>query len=949
MKKLLSFGLVWGICFTLSTLAQDSLLPTQMGFSELIAQAEFSLNNGNPRAAIPLLKEIMTRAGSLKDSGAKKSVQMARLQLGSSYSALQKWADARFYVEQYFANEPVQDQATAYNLLCRISQAEGNWQGLFDAATGILKDTEGVKARQEADRFLVQALFELGRHKEALDLLPKVLAKTKDAEHLRVLQIMQLRSLFEMGQMEQFIAALPELFRGEAREDVTLNLALLKMGDQLFDRQDYRKALIMYRLVLPKTTLLARSTERLERLGGSQKEELKKTILALEDVPDYGIHVDFRSAQIYSEHKRYWEAVMQFDQLLQHHADREEGEAAFFQKLLLLYQLGADQQANEEGMAYLETRSKGLYPRMVCTKIAQQFVQKKELKEALALLTYADRWAAPADSDERDQETSLRYLFSFIYFQLGEYPSAAQAFERVIQTDPKSQAAMDSNYWKAMCSLLQQNYEEAHTQFNRYRQLWPRASFASAALFRAGVCRFGLEDYEGAKQTFKSFIAEYPDDALMPEALTMYGDLLAADGEVDVALSLYDQAVALVTQNYTDSEEAESVKQQMVAPATYAVFRAAQLLQADAEAYFDQGEERDAEEKFRQLIRRTELYMKQFGDHADWAQGVFWIGKAQLELGEIDRAVDQYLDTVVQYGADPAQEGVIAILFDLANIIRIRMDEPQRADALLEIKQTRAAVQNFTLGVRFDVLLAELNGTEGRLGEILLKQTQALEGMPPSGLALMCIAASEQADFSRAEALFDHFAEHYEMSPFRVQAFRLRARALSAQKKSDEAFELALEALGLYGATVDTGWAQLVKGNVELERKDYPAATETFQMIFGVREWRGAVSAEAMFRMAEIYGVQGDLKKSFAFFQRTYLLFKAHEGGYWAAEAYLRSAECLQKMNRNHDARNTYRAMLLDKYVRDLPQAQVARDQLGPEEVAELLSGATAENAKETL
>jgi hypothetical protein len=58
--------------------------------------------------------------------------------------------------------------------------------------------------------------------------------------------------------------------------------------------------------------------------------------------------------------------------------------------------------------------------------------------------------------------------------------------------------------------------------------------------------------------------------------------------------------------------------------------------------------------------------------------------------------------------------------------------------------------------------------------------------------------------------------------------------------------------------------------------------------------------------------------------------------GYWAAEAYLSSARCLKQMGLENDVRNTYRAMLFDKYVNGLPQANEAIAALGAEEVLEI-------------
>lgn len=934
------------LCFSAPGVRAEIPQAAQMSFSELVAQAEYYIENDDPSSAIPLLKEIIDRTDALPDEDAKASVQMARLQLGSSYAKLQRWDNARTYVQDYLDHDPVDDRTAALQILSQIALAGKGWDTLNDAAQEMLSSDIGLKKKEKARQFLLQAKFNLGEYEEALELLPEVIEKTDDPATLRSYRIMQLRCLFESGQTAEMIRTLPIVFRGAARDDVTLNLTLLRMGDDLFDREQYRKALALYRLVLPKADLLERQQKRLEaaesgREGTWDITELKKALATLREVPDYDIHISYRAAQIYSQQKRYWEAVVLFDRIHERHPQREEGKAAFFQKILLLFEIGADEEAISECTAYLDSHRSGLYPRMICTRLAQHYLRVEEFRKALALgPRYADNWTRAADADEKAQETDLRYMFSFIRFQLGEYDEAADAFDRVIQTSPDSAAAIDSRYWKAMCRLLQQNYELAYRLFLDYRQTWPRASFAPAALFRAGVCRFGLEDYEGAKTIFKTFIEDYPDDSLMPEALTMYGDLLGSDGQIDEALALYARALQIVAENYKAADD-PILKAQIPAPATYATFQAARTLEADAEAFVEQKEPEIAKEKYQQLIAWVERYMQMFGSDADWAQGVFWVGKAQMELGQTEKAVQAYLDTVIRHGADPAQEGVTSILFDLAGIIKRRLNETQRASTMQQIETALSQAKATPLKIRLEVLLAELNGTHEQLGQMLLEREKNLDDVPPSGLSLMCSALLEKEDFSRAAEFFNHFEMFYENSPFRVTAFEFRAKDLFQQGQIDAAFDLALDALGLYGATPDTGWAQLMKGNVELARGEYEQAVKSLNMIFSVSAWRGPITAEAMFRMAEARQAQGDLEKAFAFFQRTYLLYKAYDDGRWAADAYLRSAECLKKMGRVTAARNTYRAMLLDKYVRDLPQAENAKNILGPEETAELLSGNT--------
>jgi TolA-binding protein len=461
-----------------------------------------------------------------------------------------------------------------------------------------------------------------------------------------------------------------------------------------------------------------------------------------------------------------------------------------------------------------------------------------------------------------------------------------------------------------------------------------------------GVCRFGVEDYDGAKTTFKKFIDEYAEDALFPEALSMYGDLLGGDGRLDEALACYRQAVSVVKKNYRE-EKIPAQKAQAVLPATYAVFQAARTLEADAESYEEAKEPQTARSKYQELIDLVEDYKSYFAENADWAQSVFWVGKAETALGEKGRAIQAYLDALIQYGSDPAQEGVSAILFDLAEMIRNAGDQVSAEDVTEKIQAARTNAKSRTLRIRLDVLLAELNGRAPDLGRRLLETEKDLTPVPPSGLALMCAALLEQKDYSRSTEFFDYFTAHYDASPFMKNAYRLRAEDLYLQKRYDDALPLALETLGLYGADADTGWAQLMKGNIELIRGDYTEAEKTFNAIFNVRAWRGSVSAEAMLRMAQSWYQQGNYEKAFAFFQRTYLLYKAYDGGRWAADAYLMSADCLRHLGRDSAARNTYRAMLLDEYVRDLPQAETAKTALGPQETAELLAGRT--NTMETV
>ena len=933
---------------------------SEMAFSELVARADVAVKERQPAVAVPLLKEIIVRAEQVDDEQARRSVQMARLQLGIALADLQKTDDALQYIQEYLNGSPREQVDVATRILCQLSAEKGDWQTLFETASRIVEDRQiAIRHKSSAKTYLVQALFELGNYERALEMLPSVMEDADDANAVQTLTVMQLRALLETGKVAEGIELLSSLFRGDTRYDTMLNLTLLRMGDKMFDSQRYNQARILYGKVTPRSELIdwlrqevavltQANEDRKEwrKEDSARKEKLESNIVLLSDMQDYSVYVTYRVAQIFAEQTRYWEAAALFDRLYRQAPGSNEGKGAFLQRVMLLFELDQDEEAVAVAKEYMQRSKSGLYPRLVCIQLMQHYLSLKQYDDALSLVEIMDSWGRPADDAELEQETSLRYMVGFTHFQAGNYDEAYAAFGRVARLNPNSRAGMDTGYWMAMCRLLQMKYEEAYNAFITYRKAWPRAAFSPAALFRAGVCRFGLEDYEEAMTAFREFVDSYPRDALMPEALTMLADLQAADGLVDEALANYRRAIDIVAGNYQRQSDPQ-LKKQVVIPATYAAVQAAQTLEADAKAYREEKEVLVATEKLREIITLIEGYMEVFGQDSDVAQGVFWIGRAQIQLGQGEQAVSSYLDAVLRFGKEPAAEGVADILFDLAGIVERKLTPEQREKTVEQIRAARGKAATRALQIRLDVLLAELDKTTEELGKTLLAQQKDLSEVPPAGLSLMCGALLDQGDYSRSQEFHDHFMDHYEGSVFMKNAYRLRSEDLYRSGDPDQALKLAEETLAQYGGSPGTGWAQMLKGRVQADRKEYEEAVKTFKAVFSVGAWRKEVVGEATFRMADAYFEQGDYRKAFAFFQRTYLIYKASDSGRWAAEGYLRSAECLKALGQESAARNTYRAMLLDDYVREHSLAAAARDALGPQEVAELMNAGT--NAMESV
>lgn len=915
----------------------------RLGFSELIDKAELAIETSDTANAVPLLREIVARAGALDDKGAQKSVQVARLQLASSLIQLGQWDDAEEFANQYLANEPAREVESALRVLCEANLQQKDWASLQTYADRLVQEVTRLKGKGSANSYLLHAYFNNKKYTKALALIPQLLKWLDTPEQILATRCLQLQCLIETNQMDQLMTTLPDLFRGGNRMDLTLNLTLLRIGDGLFDRQEYRKALAVYRQILPwanprKPEVSAKTVASEE--GPGAITDISKTMKSMEHGSEYGLHIFYRTAQSYAEIKRYWEGITLFDQIYQDHKDSNEGKASYMQKVLMLFDIGADEEAVAACLQYLDEGRSGIHSRMICTQLAQHYLNSEQFDKVLALSRYVNNWAPPSDQEQRDQAVNLLYIFAFVHFQQQSFDMAEPAFQRVIAYAPKSERSMDSAYWIGMCHLMKQDYEKADASFITYRQTWPQGEYASASLFRSGVCHFGQEDYEGAKAAFKQFINDYEHDALMPEALTMYGDLLGGDGAFDEAIENYNRAVKIVHGRF-QIEADPKMKSAVVNAATYASIQAAKTLEQDAEFYASNKNGAVSDIKYGEIVELMQKYMDLFGAYADLSQGIFWIGKAQMAQGESMKAVNAYLDAVIKYGSDPKEEGVASILFDLADIVNNSVTSEQRTQVVTAIKKARRQAESPVLQIRLDVLAAELDGTQALLGQKLLHNGFNLADVPPTGLSIICSAMLEYNQLGRAQEIFDFFQENYDSSPYMVQAYHLLGSKFFQQEKFDEAYEMAIDALGYYGASEYTGWAQIMKGQIETARGQYDEAAKSFNGIFGVRAWRGSISAQAMFLMAQSWELQGNLEKAFAFYQRTYLLYKAYDEGKWAADAYLRSAEILNKMGREDAARNTYRAMLYDTYVQNLPQADKAKELLGPEETAALLAGIT--------
>ncbi len=849
----------------------------------------------------------------------------------------------------------------SYRKIKRIEEAAAEEKEKDDLSKGFSDDVPDPEPDYTVDELvllnmaLAESYSELEQWSLSIEPYRFVIENVVD-EDRKGYAIMQLvNALVAQEQFEEARTFIVQLYRTDARYNIRVNMALIKTASALFNVDQYDSALMLYRMVLPredlvnhqaarmneirraaglpvvKVTIVVNEAGRLETLfgythgdvdidSGSQdfgqelppkpKEliELEEMVERLVSLPPYENEVLYQTGLLYAKADRPWEAVRAFDLTASRDPGGTMGQRAFAESLLVLVDpLQKYERVETRGREFLETHIEGLGPRMVTHALTISY-QKQELwKEVKQLLPVIEGFVFSDEPAVLQYECELYYMQAIADMVLLNYKEAKPGFERILTDYPDSHQQENASYWHAMAQVFLKNHQEALDELDAYAQTYPDGSWLPSAAFHCGICLFGLEKLEDAQVRFTHVIDTWPGEPIYSDACSLRADLLAAKGLLTDAQRDYEEAIATA---------------RIPRQATYAVFQLAAMF--------------DLEGRYDEIIAVVNAYLDTYGETGDVAKAAYWIGKTKLAQGLTGEAVEAYRVTILKYGGNVLQDGVDLIISELVSVSKRVLEDDEREALKESLRASLRKTDNMTLQLRLRVLLASMEGARLELGKQLITELDDLEQAPPPVLAVICDASFKLEDYSRGEEMLTLFETRYEESTFMLSALKLRGFQLFDEELYDESLKVVAKAQALYGTDPEAAWAQILKGRAELKQGRFDAARETFQALITVRSWRGEPYAEATFGLGEVEEAAGDPRKAFGWYQRVYFLYKGYANGYWAAEGYLASARCLQKLGLENDMRNTFRAMLFDKYVNTLPQAEEARTALGPEEVLEI-------------
>ncbi len=899
----------------------------EAGISELFSSANKFLQSGDFRSAIPFLQEAVNRTSTLTDDQGKETCQTCRFELARAQFQDGSISAAMTVLEEYLLSDPRPKESSALNL-----QASGffelqEWDKVEISATKLL-NLDRLKSEDEfnGNLLLGQSLYRQEKWNDCIPYLEFAAENTNDKRTKRICNVMVVGAMVKSENWTSLFRLIPQLYRTEAKYDITLNLTLMQAGKSRYEDEDFLNALLLYRMVLPRNVLLDytdKTIEELEnrlaadvRIGIPEKEiskrknqidELIKSKEPLIELPPYEDEVTFRIGSIYSEKKRFWEGFVLFDKLYQQDRSSDIGEASMWQSVLILYDVGETERAEERIIKYLNENPSGQYARSLLNLMMRDNYVKREFNDVIDMESYLNVITEPITEEDKAQQSDLHYLLAFAYFQNRDYEGSFRQFSNIISLYPNSIHFNDSRYFRGMTSMLQANYNEALTDFITYRDDNESGEHSAASLFRQAVCQFGMENIESSELLFSEFIKLYPEDGLVSEAYSYRADITAskeASAEIpnplDIAILDYKKGI----------DKAVTTLQ-----SSYAAFKAAEVYKL--------------EDKWNEIIDLMNYYLDRWEESANVSEATFWIGRSKINLGEVDSAIDSYLDAIIRFGNDINQLGVDKIINELSDSAPKLLDN-DNYDLLtsrIRILESEIDSQEQVLKIRMRAVKSLIDNSEVDFAKEILEENINLQLLSPISLSIICDYLPELHP-EKISYYSNYFMSNYEDSELLWKAFKAKAHNLQSDGKNNELIFLIDEAQALFGADSYMGWAQLMKANANYELQNYLQADKDYELITGIRDWKGALHAEAWFKRGLCRQKDGELEIAHTFYQRTYLLFRGYSDGLWAAKAYLAAANILQELGKTDEAIETLNQMLNDKYLEASPLINEARRQL---------------------
>ncbi|MDZ8119763.1 tetratricopeptide repeat protein [Pontiella sp. NLcol2] len=900
------------------------LNPQSESTSVLLESVKALLKNEQLEEALPFLKEILVRLDGDDEKKARQTLAFTLYQLAYCQMQLGEYVSgARNFVRfaDAFPDDLQQESARVMAAQCLTMVQQ--WPAVEEQAMLVLQNlrlTEELKI--PAVQLLAEARYQQEKWAEAIKPLTSLYRMAQKDTVRSGAAVMLVTCYVRLDDFPNLFHFLPHCDR-VSRHDVGLNLALLEAGDSHYNNGEFRKALLLYRLVLTKAELTAHYEERLRDTKAAMKpfvadgkqtlteykerqlkrqqlfDRLKAQYDVIVDFQDYDMDVMLRMAQCYNDLGRNWPAHAIYHRIFDENPEGELADQARYSAFTVMIDEREWAMATVEGYAYVEQMPNGEFRDDVTLNLMQVRMTRQQFE-----LAYEMGQKALELSPDHKYIDQITYLMGYIRFHSLDYQEALQHFTRVLGEWPESRYYESSEYWRAMTLLFLGEFEKAESAFAGYlsNPKYEGRLYEEDASYRLGIAQYGADKFIESEETFRSFVDRYPESTLLSEAYAMLGDLRAAESDLDVALDYYALA----------REKAQNIGQ-----VNYPLFQAAKVL--------------EMERRYVDIVEMMSDYLGQYGSEGDFANAANWKGKAYKGMDQYSRALEGYFEVVNAYGNDASLSGVDVILNEIVSDYRnpeLAKNQTMIMEALDEHLHTVSGKAERTLVLRYQTVFAEI--AEGGEREAFVEAVVQAKNIPAAGSGTLLLIAREAVklkDWALVHEAAERFLANFPVSNQMLYVMIADLDALIGEGRYTEAAERSEEILLKFGYSKSVGYARKRRGDAFRLSGDFERALEAYAEVLSIREWRGALTPEALYWSGICKMELGATDEAFAYFQRIYVLYEGYAD--WVAPAYLKSIQCMEALGGyEQEIVNTLREMLANERVAATPEGSDAAERL---------------------
>lgn len=860
---------------------------------------------------VGLLADI--KAGRLKVERLDEIVRMlalCRIHQG-------KWKEALGPVDRYlkeYSQGVAAEEMLFWKGVCHLQEKEG------EATRKAMQDYLAkypAGARLDYARLVIALSLEIDeKFKELAKFLDPLVGKLDPAINSQATAL-RLHALLKAEDLDG-ATAMVMAFDSESRDNLTLagfHLLSIQLGNELFKKEQPRKALQVFQRVWTLERILARQQERLAQLddriarlkarGDADPYDLmsldalaariKAEIEQLKKIPDYDTARGARIAQCFDALDRSREAYLALGDLVAKMPESELLKQSHYMMLTCLADMESWPRLIEEAKAFEKKfpDARGLLP--------SALYLRGEAEMRLMRFKGAGATFERTGTEFTDFAQAARCLFlsGYAYMMADQQDDAIRMLGKYLEANLGGEYAEQARYWRAMGHYYKKAYPEAREGFIAYLAKHPNGEFAVDAAYRKAHCLFNSERFAEAVPELKEFLDANPESQVADEARNALGDSLYAIGEVPQGLEVFRKVTTRIPRLYE-----------------HAVFRIAKALQTL--------------ERTPELETHLQKFIDEFPDSGRAPEAIQNLANLKRIRGESENARELYWDAIARHGNNPEAEAIESMLLTLGKYYA----GPEQREALLgKLREMAAGAEKqgkHTLFARCLWLRSALLRPQNpkAADAELARVANDVDPKALPALVLIEIADSERRAGRKRKAreLYKTILTWHPRSMFRDRAYLGLGLIARAENKNNEALKQFEEFEAVSTSTPLLVEVLRTRAAIYADGQEYERATGELIRILEIQGLRGRPIAEALLELGRLQMRRNDPRKAIAYFQRLYVMH-----GRWTdlvADAYWESGQAFEKLGMQTEARNTYQEMIDNETLKEFDAHKKATKRL---------------------